>query len=341
MMSIARTIPGTCPALRDFRVPVFRLPGFSAVVPAAVFRAAVFLAVACLAAVPTAMAQAPTNHGGVLVLHVESDVPYEYGTFDHCGDLVLTDPAKAVTRLPADGVPRLVGVYAVFPPDSVGSIRGFSFGIRYSGGVRLVGESPCNAGGMSIALSDWPASGGGMSVQIMEEGVKRARAIPLYWFAISAKSKGTFEVIPHPVAKIAGRFVDAGEPRAQEPIAGYGRIGIGEDGFVPTPGGRALVGPCCVEECRRLTKQECELYRGDFLGYGATCDNLPCREEAYLGGCCLPEGCEMMTLVKCARRGGASLGEGVSCGAAPCPQSEGAGSKGTPADSTGSKAPGK
>jgi hypothetical protein len=278
------------------------------------------IAAAGLAAVPLAQATAPSNAGGVLLLHVESNVPYEYGTFDHCGDLKLSDPAKAVTRLAGDGLPRLVGVYAVFPPDSVGSVRAFSFGIRYSQGVQVVGQAPCNTGGMSIALNGWPSSNGGMSVHIMEEGVKKGRIIPLYWFAIRGKSKGSFEVIPHPVPKLAGRFVTAEVPYEQEAIIGYGKIGIDQDGFVPAPGARAVLAPCCVDDCWLLTRQECDLYRGDFLGVGMTCSNSPCREDAYLGGCCLPAGCRMLTLVDCSREGGIPLGESVRCDSVPCPK---------------------
>jgi hypothetical protein len=289
------------------------------------------VAAICLAPVPAGWATAPSNGGGVLMLHVESEVPYEYGTLDHCGDLVLSDPVRAVARLVGDGVPHLVGVYAVFPPDSVGAIRTISFGIRYSEGVRIVGQAPCNARSISIAMNMWPASNGGMSVHYPAEGDRRSRVIPLYWFALMGKGEGSFELIPNPLSKLAGRFVSIEVPYQQEPIAGYGRIGFDSDGFVPTPGARAVVAACCVEQCWLLTKQECEQYHGDFLGIGMTCDNLPCRDDARAGACCLSTGCEMLTLVDCARGGGTPLGEGARCDSVPCPQPTGAGAplKGT------------
>jgi hypothetical protein len=296
-------------ATRRWRRGVLRVIFCVAVVP-----------VAGLVAVSAAWGTAPTNRGGVLLLHAEGDRPYDYGTLDHCGDLSLLDPARAVTRLPGDGVPRVVGVYAVFPPDSVGSVKAFSFGIRYSENVRIVGQAPCNAAGMSIAMNGWPASNGGMSVHIADEGVKKSRIIPLYWFAIMSKGKGSVELIPHPVPKLAGRFVTAEVPYQQEPIAAYGRLGFESDGFVPTAGARPVMGSCCVDQCWLLTRQECEQYRGIYLGDGMTCDHDPCRDDAYLGGCCLPSGCEMLSLVACSREGGTPLGEGVRCDSLPCPQ---------------------
>ncbi len=283
----------------------------------------VLAAVAGLIAVSGAGATAPSNAGGVLLLHVESEVPYEYGTFDHCRDLVLTDPARAVTRMPADGLPRLVGVYAVFPPDSVGAVRAFSFGVRYSDAVQIVGQAPCNAGGMSIAMNGWPGSNGGMSVHIMAEGVRESRVIPLFWFALRGKSRGSFELIPHPVPKLAGRFVTVEVPYEQEAITAYGAIGFDQDGYAPAPGARAVLAPCCVDQCWLLTRAECEMYHGDFLGVGMTCDNSPCRDDAYLGGCCLAEGCRMLTLVDCSRSGGIPLGEKVRCDSLPCPEPAG------------------
>lgn len=308
MISFTRTVPDVH-SVRPLRGGLFR--GLSCLAVAAAI---------CLARVPAGWATAPSDAGGVLVLHVESKVPYEYGTFDHCGDLVLSDPAQTVTRLPGDGIPRLVGVYAVFPPDSVGAIRAISFGIRYSESVRIVGQAPCNDGSIFIAMNRWPESNGGMSVHFPITGDKRSRVIPLYWFALLSKGAGSFELIPNPLAKLGGRFVTIEVPYQQEAIAGYGRVGFDSDGFVPTPGPRAVLAPCCVDQCWMLTKQECEQYHGDFLGVGMTCDNLPCRDDAYLGGCCLPEGCKMLTLVDCARDGGAPLGEGARCDSVPCPK---------------------
>jgi hypothetical protein len=333
MMTCIRTAPETAAARRLAWAPILRFARLAMAATVAV----------ALAPAPAAWALAPTNAGCVFVLNVESEIPYESGTFDHCGELLLADPSKAVTRLPGDGRPRLVGLYAVFPPDSVGSLRAFNIGIRYSGGVRIWGEAACNAGGLFIGMEGWPASNGGMSVQIMDEGVKKSRVIPLYWFALSAKSAGSFEVIPHPLPKLACRIVGTDFPPVEEAVMGYGRIGVDQDGFVPTPGGRAVLAPCCVGEygCWNLTKSECEHYHGDFLGYGMTCSNSPCREDAWLGGCCLATGCEMLTLVDCSRQRGTPLGEHVPCEATPCPQSGGTDSLRVPVGKGGPVAPPK
>lgn len=314
MISIHRAVPGARPA-RNLRGRLFRgLSGLAMV-------AATFLGW-----MGAGWAATPSDRGGVLMLNAENLYPYEYGTLDHCGELSLSDSAQAVTRLPGDGIPRLVGVYAVFPPDSVGAIRAFSFGIHYTENVRIVAQVPCNGGGIAISMNGWPASNSGLSVHVPAEVEKRSRVIPLFWLAVLSKGKGSLELTPHPVPKLAGRFVTVEVPYGQEPIIGYGRIGFDQDGFVPQPGDPGVVAPCCcVDGCWLLTKQECSLYRGDFLGIGMTCDNSPCRDDAYLGGCCLSDGCKMLTLVDCSRSGGIPLGEGARCDSLPCPQPTGSG----------------
>lgn len=261
----------------------------------------------------------PTNRGGALLLTFQPDAVYELGTFDHCDQLTLAGPEAAVLRVPADGAPRIAGLYAVFPEDSVGTIRAISFGLRYSPSVRIVGSGPCNAGGMEISMNGWPRSYGGASVHIMPEGVKAARIIPIYWFALLAREGGTFEVIPHPMPRLGGRMANADVPPVDAPIVDFGRLGFDTDGYLPQTGLDAPVGACCVDgQCWLLTRRECSVYGGVWFGTGIGCEHEPCRDEA-LGGCCLDTGCEPMSLIECVQSGGVPLGVGVRCGDRPCP----------------------
>lgn len=268
-----------------------------------------------LGAAPVALA-GPTNQGGALVLRVEDGATYEVGTYDHCGQLTLSDSNSIRTRLPGDGKPHLVGLYAVFPADSVGSVKALGFGIRYSPNVRLLGCAACSGGGLEILMNGWPASGGGTSFNVMPDAVRQSRIIPLYWFALSCRGEGTFEVIPHPMARIAGRFANADFPPLETPIADYGRIGFNRDGHVAESGAAPLVGASCVAgECWRLTRHECSVYGGVWLGENADCEAEPCRDDARLGGCRFAAGCDTLSALDCARAGGYFLGEGVGCAA--------------------------
>ena len=333
--SAARTGSRCAPARRR----PDRGPRRSPLVSAVRGHAAIGLVLLLAGALPASAG--PTNRGGALLLSFHPDAVYELGTLDHCDQLGLTDPGSAVLRLPADGTPRIVGLYAVFPADSVGTMKAISFGLRYSENVRLVAAGPCNGGGMEIAMNGWPRSHGGISVHVMPEGVTTARIIPVYWFALMARGPGSFEVIPHPMPRLGGRIVSTDVPPVDEPIVDFGRIGFDAEGYLPVTGVAAPIGACCVEDrCWLLTRRECELYSGGWMGAGVGCDHDPCRPEAW-GGCCLDGGCEPMTLVECARRGGIPLGIGVNCGDRPCPGPEPEqGSNLTPAPESGPGAAG-
>jgi hypothetical protein len=199
-------------------------------------------------------------------------------------------------------------------------VKAIGFGVRYSENVRLVGQGSCSGGGLEIIMNGWPASHGGTSFNVMPDAVQVGKIIPLYWFAVSCRGEGTFEVIPHPAPKLGGRFVNTDYPPLETPIADFGRIGFDRDGYVPAPGPEPKVGAACVQgECRLLTRRECELYQGVWLGENATCVSEPCRDDARLGGCWLAAGCDTLTALNCAKAGGYFLGEGIGCGQRPCP----------------------
>jgi hypothetical protein len=261
-----------------------------------------------------------TNAGGVFVLHAPSMNPWEPGTVDACEQAPPASLSQVQTRLPADGVPRLVILYAYFPPDSSALVLGTCFGIRYSKNVKVWSYGACTSGGFELPNDGWPASGGGNSVanshaKLAESG----KPVSIYWFAVSAKGPGFFETTPNPGQNFGGKFGNTDIPAHLEPIAGYGKIGFDLDGFAPAPGHPAVKGACCTDACWPLSEIECTFFKGIFLGPGATCTNEPCGPTPLTGACCLATGCEMFSLLDCAKMHGISLGEGVSCGSRPCP----------------------
>lgn len=270
---------------------------------------------------PGAVGADVVNAGGVLLLHVEGS--YELGSYKLCDSLALESPDQAVTRLPGDGSPYLVGCYAAFPPGSPGYVRAVSFGIRYPSNVRVISLGPCNGGRMIFPGMDWPASGGGVGVTFPDQPAKVGELSTVYWFAVQSEGEGFIELTPHPVYRLAGSFADDDTPPRTEPITGYGRIGFDQAGFLPEPGERHYRGACCTPDgCHIVTALECEHYESIFLGPGTDCESRPCSDHALRGGCCLEGGCEDHTWVNCVLLGGHFLGEGVMCGSMPCPDPE-------------------
>ncbi len=261
--------------------------------------------------------EVPVNSGGVLLLHVEG--PYELGSYRMCDSLSLGSRDQAVTELPGDGEPYLIGCYAAFPDDVQVRIWFTSFGIRYTSNVRVISLGPCNGGAMIVPGMEWPASGGGVGVPYLEETPKDTQLNTMYWFAVQSDGPGFFEVTPHPVYKLAGTFGSV-MPTTEEAITGYGRIGFDQDGRLPVPGERHVRGVCCTPEgCWVVSELECEHYESVYLGPEASCGSRPCGDQALRGGCCLGGVCEEHTWMNCVLLGGIFLGEGVPCDSLPCP----------------------
>jgi hypothetical protein len=265
-------------------------------------------------------AQAATNRGGAFVLHACSGADSESDQTNGCpADSGVHRLSQVRVRLRGDGKPHLVKLFAAFPEDSLGEIAGTCFGIRYSANVRVWSSGACNGDGIEASAVGWPASGGGTTISLSPMG--RGTLIPLYWFLLSAKGPGYFEIVPHPLTSLGARFGNGSMPPRLEPVVGFGRIGFDVDGVLPVPGGETQTGGCCLEGCLVLSKVECDFYKGLFLGPNVkTCIEMPCSEHALKGGCCLPSGCEAHTPRDCARLGGDFLGEGVDCDSLPCPQ---------------------
>lgn len=274
------------------------------------------------AARPAAAQSLVTNAGGVLLLHVVSDAPFEPDTTNPCERLKPMTWDRVRTRIPADGVARLVVVYAAFPKDSTAELAGTCFGLRYGSGVRVEAQGACSSINFELPDSRWPQNGTGIAMTWSPtQVVKPGTFVPVYWFAVSSKKPASFELTPHPYPGYGARFANGDLRPFQMVVADLGAIGFDQDGKVPTPGGGVSKrGGCCLDGCYLVFESECNDYRGIFLGAGSSCDSQPCGPDAIKGACCLPSGCEMHSLYDCARLGGVSLGEGVPCGKTPCPR---------------------
>lgn len=271
---------------------------------------------------------AAKNEGGVLVLHSDLSVSPDTPTDQICGAATLKGLEAVKTRLPGDGRRAVIFLYAAFPADSVVDLRAVTFGLRYTANIKVSQCGPCNGGGLAIPTPGWPAAGAGVSF-IFEPAVETA-LVPIYWFIVTCKGPGYFEVTPNPNQGMGGNFADSRAPALTAPIAGYGAVGFDLEGHRPTPGEAAPRGSCCVGErtCLTLTKEECMYYFGDWLGTEVDCvRDEPCQPESEIGACCLPSGCQPTTRRECTRNGGAYLGDKVSCEGSPCPTHDSRGGK--------------
>ncbi len=275
----------------------------------------------------------PTNGGGVLILHAASSQAWVPDTVDVCrrGDLVKWSEAR--TRLPADGVPRVVLCYAAFASDTASEMKAVTFGIRYSPTVHLYSYGACTDGGPEFPTNGWPHSGGGDSV--VNHEARNGSLIPVYWFVLSATGLGFFELTPNPLPNMGGQFANSDVDPRVESVTGFGRIGFGENGTLPEPGHPEPLGVCCVENgCYTLSEGQCASFGGTFLGNASKCSHAPCGVLAVRGACCLPSGCEQLTGVDCVKRGGVFLGEVVRCDSIPCPKPGPLGASGAAPDSS-------
>ena len=265
--------------------------------------------------VPGALAM--NNDGGVLLLHYESIDDFEGGNF--CELFTLRDPKAPRLRVPADGREHLIMAYASFPTDSVGWVAGVTFGIEYSPTVVVHSHGACNRNGLVIPEHGFPKSPSGVAV--VNSPPSLGNIIPIYWFLVSAKGPGTFALTPHPNPNHGGSFATSEKVPTVSPICGYGSVGFDLEGSVPIPGQTQRMGACCLETCYDLSPADCDWFGGTFLGVDATCETLPCGEEARVGACCVGGTCELYTALECIQLGGRFVGEGTECSDDACSQS--------------------
>ncbi len=267
--------------------------------------------------VVSSVSSGSTNAGGILVLDLVPNLTLEDGD-EVCTLATLADPALARVTAPADGVPRIAVLYAAFPSDSLAAVAAVSFGLRYPDSVHVLASGPCTGNGLNLPYGQWPRSGAGVGLSL--DPISRRAMTPIYWFALSARTSGVFEIVPHPIHSLGGHFANVEMPPRVEAAVAYGKIGFGVAGVVAEFGPPQGLGACCLgsETCRRVSTLECEFYGGLFLGDHVDCDQaLPCSPEGTLGACCLPDGCEPMPRRGCVEAGGTYMGP-VPCASVDC-----------------------
>lgn len=188
---------------------------------------------------PSSVCLAGPNAGGTLVLHAAE--PFFARTIEcvwceneaFCGG--ITQCSDADTRVESEPLAlSVIYIYAAFPEGSSPRMKGVTFGIEYGGAVEL---TPIGCGDLEIPQPDWPASGSGTA---LTWAVTRTEPFPLLYVMGVYYYYGTGDPIQvcateHPTQ--GGWFGDDSVPAVLDPIADYGCIGFGVDGYLPCPEG--------------------------------------------------------------------------------------------------------
>jgi hypothetical protein len=257
-------------------------------------------------------AWAGPNTGGMLLLHANPSLTASTG---NCGLSDLRSCDAAVIEVPANGVPTVCYVLAVFPDYASPRVCVVTFGIQYDNpDVGPVAWGVCGNGYLTTTAPGWPTSGSGVAVQWDE--AQRQNILEICWFVSEPNSIGTIKAAPHPTQPVA--FTDDGIPAQSDEAEAYGMLGFGTRGSNPCGHG-PLSGACCGADgsCALQSRSACADLTGHaYLGDYSSCAPNPCTSET--GACCVRGTCRLIPPAECLEVSGSFLGTGVDCRPVTC-----------------------
>jgi hypothetical protein len=276
------------------------------------------MAVAALTALGGTALAGP-NAGGTLNVH-DANFVYTTDITTYCGRGVVPSSCQDIdANLEGSdaGNPKVWKVYAAFPDNSAPRLKGMTFGVTYSESeLILTAWGPCigdpNNGAAEFPGAGWPAPNTGTS--IVWQNTQTSQLVEAYWFAgyNYYGNQSQFCVTQHPDPILGGNFGDDSVPTVQDPIAGFGCMGIDSDGTVACPGTGQPTGACCVGDvCTITTEADCQ---GSWQGPDTGCDPNPCFVTPT-GACCVGESCTVTTEADCQ---GTYQGDNTGCDPNPC-----------------------
>lgn len=176
------------------------------------------------------------HEGGTIILHANPAIPYTLELPEYCGQSGLSSCASATTEVPADpSITTVFYAFAAFPAQSEPELIGVLFGIQYDPDrLTLVDTGHC--GQYEEHTSDWPLSSSGTAIGW--DLAQPDHLIELHWFAAYAESgelPSTFELVEHP--EQGGWFIGDWPHTPMDPVANYGTLGFGMDGYLACPDG--------------------------------------------------------------------------------------------------------
>ena len=127
----------------------------------------------------------------------------------------------------------------------------------------------------------WPGPSEGTAVYF--DLPRRERLAEIYWFATYTYGPVSIELSVDPATGEALFGEPADPPGGPVPppdeIWDFGILGFGQEGYNPC-GAAMQTGACCLgDECRIVTREECEAIPGQYQGDNTRCFPNPCREQ--------------------------------------------------------------
>ena len=189
---------------------------------------------ACAVSAMASAALAGPNAGGVILLHVDDALVYTDDHGSYCSDFGLVECGDASARTDQTE-PTVVFALAAFPHESTPQVLGLTFGIAFDpNDLEVVDFGHC-ADREGNTTPNWPGPGEGTALSWDE--AQTDRLLKFYWFAVywTARHPSSLRLQPHPTQD--GMFLGPGPTDPLDPIADYGELGFGTDGYLPCPDG--------------------------------------------------------------------------------------------------------
>jgi hypothetical protein len=249
----------------------------------AIVTLAVLGAALCLLALP---AQAGPHEFGVLVPHVNLQIEYTYGA-DYDGQSGVRDCSQLTTSGPTSPERPLVWYVLASFASSPGPVRlaglEFGFGDYDASRVGFVDYGIAGkfgyGGEIEVPFSGWPGPNSGVVMAWGQDHVHTEELVEIYWF--SSYVYGDVQIPLGPDAYSgSGGFATDGLPPVVDEVYDYGTLGFGVEGYNPC-GTPITRGACCVADiCQLVTRDECDMLGGRYMGDNTECFPNPCREDA-------------------------------------------------------------
>jgi hypothetical protein len=182
--------------------------------------------------IPAAFLLAPAtswsgpNAGGVLILHALPGV-----VESHCGFSNIDSCNDANVRMEGGSAVN-AWVLAAFPSAGSPRLAGVVFGLHYDENqVFVMDYQAC--GDFELHDNGWPDPDTGIAITWNE--AQTEHLVELLWLSAYGviDLPGTLDTRGHPQG--GGAFADDAIPANIDPIADYGRLGFGTDGYLPCP----------------------------------------------------------------------------------------------------------
>ncbi len=234
------------------------------------------------------LAGAPAYAGpladAVLVPHISPSLEYSFGhTYEARSDLRRCEDALVEGQVytPETVVGQICYIMASFE-DSPGPVTlyGIDFGFESydASAISFVDFGVSAPQTLMLSTDGWPGPNEGLAV-VYTLGPARDRVVEVCWMAAYVYAPVSVPLGVDPATSNAEVTSNNQGPIEADPIEPYnmGIMAFGQDGYNPCAPVE-MNGACCLQgRCHEITRLDCELQGGLFLGVGHPCFPNPCE----------------------------------------------------------------